>query len=309
MNLTPDQIDKYLRNELSSSELRSFESAMEKDPVLQEQVAFDRATVDGISEFRKAQLKARLDAIDVSSPWFSVGQIGNNVLINTAGALVTATVIGVSAYLWINDSSEDEVKNDSQAQVLIGETDFPREAEEATINYSEIEGILNDLGQKASIQPAKPAPTVEESISIIEPVSEELSEQAEDFYPDVNVPMIGDVTDDPALKTAEADLPEMEAMDQVSVGDAMIDVKVEQNKKPSEPLKYKYFDGKLYLYGDFKSSPYEILEINRPAVRTIYLYFNNQFYNITSSDDVKELEPISNEKLLNELEIVRNNKQ
>ena len=73
-------------------------------------------------------------------------------------------------------------------------------------------------------------------------------------------------------------------------------------------LKYKYFDGKLFLYGDFNEQPYEILEINGVKERKLYLFFESKYFNIDVTDKVKELDQIVNPKLVNELDIIRNNK-
>ena len=93
--------------------------------------------------------------------------------------------------------------------------------------------------------------------------------------------------------------------DERTSGSALDDEIIETK---ASKIKYRYYDGKLYLYGKFQQEPYEILEINSASGRRIYLYHLTNFYEISSSDKPVELKAIDNSKLIQELEILRKTK-
>lgn len=302
MNPTPDIIDKYLRNELTASEASSLESAMAKDSVLKEQVAFDQSIVSGLSDFRKAELKTRLNAIDVSGSGM-MGQVGNNVLMKTVGALVTASVIGVGAYVYLGDI-EKSFENESKAYVL-GEPNHPVQDHNYVLNLSEIEDILSSFDTNSVVTPISKEKT---SDLVPAAVETEIIEEFKDFNPTVEIPVLGDVSDGKSLVIEDVKLRAIQGGAQIrEIDEKLIDVNIDDSHT-SETLSYKYFDGKLFLYGEFKSSPYEILEINRSSEKRLYLFYKDEFYTISSGDEVKSLDPITNTNLLNELRILRNNK-
>ncbi|MEQ9303780.1 MAG: hypothetical protein RJQ14_07680, partial [Marinoscillum sp.] len=93
------QIDAFLRGELNPSQLREFENLMAKDQTFTEQVRFEEKIQHGLAEVRKAELKARLDAIDVSTGWVGgVGQLANSTTVKVIGGLITASVVGVLVF-------------------------------------------------------------------------------------------------------------------------------------------------------------------------------------------------------------------
>ncbi|MEQ9230349.1 MAG: hypothetical protein RIF46_06670, partial [Cyclobacteriaceae bacterium] len=75
MNLNQQQqIESYLAGEMSAKEISAFESQVEVNPELRQELHFQSEVISGIGEFRKAQLIARLDGLNVSTAWWSVVQ-------------------------------------------------------------------------------------------------------------------------------------------------------------------------------------------------------------------------------------------
>lgn len=307
MNLTQHElIDKYLRNELSSGELKAFEERLASEPGFKEQVDFDQTVKEGISQYRKAQLKARMDAIEVAPGWMGIGQLGQNAVIKGVGVIAAASVIGFSAYMMM-DNPSDEVPNDHPVfiedfnaaqtveELVLEIPDLQKLAEEKKLVQSE-KADLKDIGTKLT-----------ESQKAVAVADELTDEKEEDFVPVVNVPGFNDPDAEQSLTTTDADLPEMSNADELNTSSGS-PMDVQTFNRSSEELKYKYFEGKLFLYGDFNNAPYEILEINRPKEKKIYLLHKDQYFEITPVDKVQVLEPLSNQKLIKELEIVRNNK-
>ena len=105
-------IDGYLRGELGEQEMQAFNKELSSDPVFSEEVNFQRQIANGLGEFRKAELKARLNAVDLTTPWWEVGHFINPTLIKTTGAIVTAAIIGTGIYYY--NSLANEVVSDVQ---------------------------------------------------------------------------------------------------------------------------------------------------------------------------------------------------
>jgi len=308
MNPTPHQIDSYLRNELSSSELSAFEAEMSNNPELMDQVRFEQTVVEGISQYRKAELKARLDAIEIGSGWIGIGQLGSSALVKSVGGVLVASLVGVSAYFVFTaeenvtspETVYESVEITSPKQSESYQFEFPELSDQKVSSVvSESSPNVAEKRNATSVEKVEPLPTTQKSVASVDEETE--------FVPVVDLPDLGELSEEKGLKIEDANLPEMNEMDVVSSkGESPISVETIQRN--SESIKYKYFEGKLFLYGDFKSTPYEIIEINRPSERKLYLFYDQEYYSIIVSDKVQELSPITNHQLLQELEIVRNNK-
>lgn len=307
MNLRKsDVIDDYLRGELSGNELASFESEMQADPSFKEVVQYEQFIKDGLSQVRKAEMKSRLNAIEITPDWFDVGAIGRNVLLKTIGGTLAIVLIGTIAYYSVDTFTEksDNTENVVYVKVIDAPVSFEIPAIEVPESTVEI------LQAKEMALTAKEKPVTIEKIEISTVVTREepegTEENAKEFVPQVNVPNLNNIESEDAIEISETVIPELSTTDEIKGESAPLDVKTVNRK--SEKIKYKYFDGKLYLYGDFGSEPYEILEINRTDERKIYVYFDSDYYEVKVTDKVEELPKIINQKLKEELEILRNNK-
>lgn len=305
MNLTPDHIDQYLRNELSSAEMEAFQSQMNIDPVLREQVLYEQAIQKGFSDLRKAELKGRLDAIQITTPWYGNWVVADGTMMKVVGSAVVATLIGVGSFFVFDG---DVSKTDSQVKTVSGTIDHPEVAKKESFDFNEISGILSEslsVEQKSPlIITSKPIERVIEKTNTVV-ISEEKSDT---FKPNVKVPQLIEPVLDQGLDVEEVSFAEEITRVEISNSPSS-SIDIQTIDKKSETLKYKFFDGKLFLYGNFNNAPYEILEINTAKEKDVYLIFENQYYKLQSGDGVKPLEPIRNESLLKDLMIIRNNKQ
>lgn len=300
---TEELIDLYLKGELSPDQLRSFETEISQSSELMGEVQFQKNMVSGISNYRKSQLKSRLDAIDVGSGWYAGGTIGQNVW-NIAGGVMVAALLVTGVYFYSDDvfvsnESSQVLELDSQniydyskSEAL--EVPIPKSSD---LSNQSVEEVINDTNNTTTT-----AITTKKAVRNTRSKNKKVKE----FTPKVDLPVLEEVSDE-SFVSEEVSIPEVSGNDVVGIKSSNhIDVKT-INKK-SESIKYKYFDGKLFLYGDFKEEPYEILEINSKTAREIYLYHGQSFYQIDITDGVKELKPIVSPKLIHELTIIRNNK-
>ncbi|MFY0601223.1 MAG: hypothetical protein JXR03_16220 [Cyclobacteriaceae bacterium] len=305
--------DQYLRGELSGADLQAFEASIASDAAVNQHVQFQKQLVDGIADYRRIQLKARLDAIEVGA-----GSVGNGMLaggaLKIAGTALVASIIGLSVYtIWSNNDEESlnqlEISA-SDSQDLFEEKEIlaipiPLDLEEPVVSHEREEQSAVDAGLDENVTKEEytQVPDVRGE-TIFEPTSSSLKSE---FIPEVKVPSLSDVSNEKEFISQEVSIPEVSGNDIVDSEDKKpIDVKTYNRK--SEEIRYKYFNGKLFLYGDFKKEPYEILEINSRSSRLIYLYYSEKYYQVEVSDEIKQLNAISDSKLIGELKIIRDNK-
>lgn len=307
------QTEQFLRGELSGGELHAFENQMASNPDIHQYVDLQKQIHQGISHYRHTQLKARLDAIQVSPGWFGSGILGEGIL-KIAGATIAATIIGGAVFFaWPDNQESDasinllDVTVESSIQIADFEIlDMPI-PQVAGVNELPSQGNADLLAEHSDNKPKESSVQISKATDTNPKTENVVSDTKVNFVPKVNVPSLTDVSDDKEFISQEISIPEVSDNDIVDEADKKpIDIKT--FNRASDEIRYKYFDGKLFLYGDFKKEPYEILEINSKSARQIYLYYTDKYYHVEVTDEVKTLRPILGDKLINELKIIRNNK-
>ena len=295
-----EKIEAYHAGDMSEIEQASFEKELASNPDLASESQFQGEIINGIKEYRKEQLKSRLDAIDVSPGWMEFVQ--QSALVKSFGGLAVATLVG-SGVFYLAESKEETAPKMDVAEI-------------ATIDAPEIPTIAYNWDLPTDLYPTIAVPKVEqveravneelERETVIQEVfeKEEKEEIESTFSPQFNAPDAGDVSDNNQVSTAELDeVPE-------SVGTAVENspIAVETKNTKSSKIKYKYYDGKLFLNGDFKNQPYEIIEINSASGRRIYLLHAKKYYEIKINDRLTELPEVRDIKLIQELRLIKQNK-
>lgn len=305
-----NMIDAYLRNELTGSELSSFESQMESDPAFREAVRFEQHVQEGIGQYRKAELKARLNALDMSPGSIGVGQLGNGALLKTVGGFVAAGIIGAVGYfLYVSEEDVPTAPVDFTESVTLSPeqkdipplilpeplTEEPVEPLKAVVAEAE---VINHSNKNNTTTEVDDAPVHVNEMKAAE------QQMEEEFIPQVDVPNLDEIASEEAFASTDVKIPVASSRDEINAST----LDVETINRRSDVIKYKYFDGKLYLYGDFKRQPYEILEIHGSTDRKLFVYYDSRYYRVTTTDKVEELVQITDRKLIHELEILRSNK-
>jgi hypothetical protein len=277
-----NQIEAYLSGEMNPEQLAKFESELQVNPELQQELSFQTEVIQGIGEYRKAELVARMEAINVSPVWWSF--VEQFSALQYIGGAVVATIIGGAAWFAFQDTEELTVEPTDIKTIVI---DTP------SSNHYVWDLPIDEIESKTEL-------ITEEGREV--EVLEEEKGNADNFSPVVAVPLVNDVEVEKEFVPEEAGEPEEISTKSTSKA-TPIDVEILESK--GTKIKYRYYAGKLYLYGEFQSQPYEIIEINSASGRRIYLFHMNEYYGITPSDKPVSLEPISDSKLIQELSILR----
>jgi len=134
------------------------------------------------------------------------------------------------------------------------------------------------------------------------PPAEEVVSTRERVQPNV----IEEFEDDVVSGEAQMDLPAYEPPGETS---GMAPLEIENRTDGKHKFHYQYYNGKLFLYGNFKNIPYEILEVNQADGQQLYLYYSGDFFSIESGTvKVSPLKMIEDDLLINDLNIILNQK-
>jgi hypothetical protein len=292
-----------LKHKLSEGERVAFERQLQQDPLLQNEVNLQRDIAASLAEVRKAELKARLDAIPVDSPvaWYGLSSV------KWMAAAITAVTLSVASYLYF--SAEDEAIH--QPVVSLDENATILERKAKVNKPAPVEEFINEAQTPQT-------PVAEHKDNTSDAVREVLSEKKTNTQENVFN------TENKAVKLPEIVRPDIKAdfdddfqtkeYDDVQVpekglaqveGVSAPNIEIENDEDAEYAFHYRYVDNKLYLYGDFKGIPYEILALNTAEKTRLFLKYDSNFYMINSlQTEVVPLEPIENQALINELKIV-----
>lgn len=270
---------------MNDAERSAFESRLANEPDLKQEYGFHKEIINSIQTERKMELKSMLNEIPVPSA-SNTGNAGK-----IAASVVTAAVIvgaifyftkdnepAISENIIVEDAASDTAdnsifENDTQA---VEATDEPAPVE--IKKQPEISGAAKD----PVVKPSKPTITSPNLVDDFE---------TEGTGTDVKAPEIYTETAD--ISTEE-------------LFDSNIEVITDKTKKKYQ-FHYQFKGEKLYLYGDFSTGLYEILEFNSQQETTIILYFKEGYYLLDiNQNDITPLKAIEDSSMVEKLNRLRN---
>ena len=287
-----NQIEAYLSGQMTPEEVSKFESLLEVNPELQQQLAFQTEIIQGIGNYRKTELKARLEAINPTPAW-TIAQLSPVGQFIGGGIIVGA--IGIGAYTFVSSPSNGivagEIMEVNAPEPIVVELEIP-EITPLTIASlpEENDGLIVEDSEQS------------QSSNKTEIVAKEKKEEV--FDPAVAVPDLNDVEAETDFQPNDLPVPDEDVRAERT--ENPVDVELIASK--TAKVKYQYYAGKLYLYGKFQDEPYQILEINSASGRKVYLYHKKMFYHIEPVDKPTALKKLEDTSLVKELSILRKSK-
>lgn len=292
-----DLVGRYLDREMTKDEMAEFERKSEVDPAVREELDFQKEIIHSIKESRRLELKSRLSDIQPPSTPFL-----HSVGLKIAAIASISAIVGTGAYFYFtqDDGQFTPIELSERPESTITKERIPTMPEitvpeEETFTpekgtVSEIEAPGKDIASKdeeqkeQKISAPTPAPTV------VRPDIAEISEESE--------PETGEMVEEDRLNEV-GEIPEG-ITDQLTV---------ETEKSRRFDFHYKFYNGKLFLLGDFTDAPYEIIELNSSSGKKYFLYYHGSYYRLSPSK-VKPtpLEKLADEGVIEELQIIQQNK-
>jgi hypothetical protein len=301
----PENIEAYITNKMPAADKISFQNELAKDPLLNNEIDLQKDIIAALKQQRKAELKTRLNKIQIDTTTNYAG-------LKVAASILLAGLISFGTYNYISSqknnrntiSSNNTVAGSSEKTITTnsGESNNNvitenKTSKAASTNSNDIKGTViakNELNDNASSTIATKAIT--------------RNKTAESGDPVANAPEIKDRYDESDGIKTDNDI-KMPKGDFSNTNDesSLDNLKIETIKDKNHNLFYQYYNNKLFLYGDFDSKPYEILELNTIKDKQLYLYFENNYYGLHSNQtEITPLSVIKDKGTLSNLELIRN---
>jgi hypothetical protein len=305
MNITEETIDSFLRGDLSEAEQTAFNKAVAADPKLQQEVSIQKDIIDSVKQYRHQQLKDRLNAIDVkpvgfafySSPYFKLAaSIGAVALIIGAFSLFTnnetkenATVVessttGTESIVQSNETISSIASANTNSETANSKVEPATSSPVTTGNKNTVAATSNTANTKATNNTPSKAQKAPENTSYKDASEETID--ADDMG-------INDNFDMPSMNHGG---------NASSISSPQIKVSIVKENN----LGYRFFNNQLFLHGNFSNSTYELFELNNKPSKQLFLYFENNYYElIQGKTKVTALNPITDKAVLLQLTHLR----
>lgn len=284
-------VSKYLEGGMSGSEQFIFEDQLTSDPLLKAEFEHQNEIVNGLKEFRKTQLKTKLNNITVGPG--IIGVLSQSASMKTLSYVVTSILVGAGSYYYFNSSSKSEVVSlsavESRLDFLLPESKFSSEAVDLSYRYKKkltsAEWVSEEEVEKSN---QKPEPGEVNSIAF--------------SVPEVNDELSNDLVPEPEQILEKAVARSKSFVDAGEFSKVDIENVVNNRYK----FHYRLDNNRLYLYGKFEASPYEIIEINSFQSKKLFFYYNGSYFKLNQNvNDISPLLKIENPDIISELNILK----
>lgn len=269
-------LDGYLSNRLNEQERIAFEKKMEGDPSLKSDVELQKQIVQGIRKARAAQLKGMLNNVPVTggSTW-GAGKIAAGIV--AAGVAVTA--------LYFFTSDEPQVVTEETTTQLISAS--PDEVKTAV----DTSGVIESLDEK------EPVIAAEEKV-ILKTTKVPGKTASPVRKPDIKPA-------DPTEEFSQENTQEEGTPGRSEISASKMEVITELADKKHN-FHYQFSQGKLFLYGPFDKSLYEIIEIHGDG-HAVFLKYRENYYLLDEKEsNITPLVLIKDSQLLKKLKEYQN---
>lgn len=276
-------MDDYLSNRLNAEDKAAFESQVQADPQLAQELNIQKDLVEGIKQARAVELKSMLNNVPVSPI------NGGSSLLTKVGtwAVVAGLIVtGIYFYSTKEENTGEGSKNpvaEKQPEVK-PETATVPDAEPETTSDKKEEPVqpAEQTEKKKKTTSATPAesaaPAPAKPLEVYDPTKEEADEATKRY--------------------------ENEQLENLKKAFVTSSIEVETDTMSKKyNFHYVFKDSKLVLYGAFEKNLYEILEFIGDEKRTVVLYYKANYYllDIAKTQPTK-LTPIRDRRLLKKLQ-------
>ena len=276
-----EKVEAYFNNELNSSDKSEFLNEMESDTELKSEYNFQNEIINGIKDARKAELKAMLNKVPITS----VSTATTGLYKIFAGSVATI-LLGTAS--WYYFTATEQVEVNTQTEVIIG--------------FTENNVAGNTILQSEEVQKTTSTPILEEGAK---ESTEQVTERKE-VTSAINTPVLPNSENDfesQSLPEENLDIPSDLSSASINLN-SKVDVKIVMKKKYD--FHYQFSHSKLVLYGEFEEGLFEVLELNKEDNVEVYLYYKSNFYYIlNNTNSISPLKSVSDKNLKLKLEGLR----
>ena len=273
-------IDRYLKGQLSEEERRALEEKMQQDPLLAQEVAWQKDIYHALGDVRRAALKSRLDNVVIHpTPYF----LGPRWL---TAAAVGALLLAGATYYYLAPEGPELAAAPQKVEV--------------PLTYPEAYTLQKIPQRSTPKHVALPTPS-SQTFSSTSKVSNALSAETQRLQPTVIPPQVVSRFDEdpPAVDHNDFRAPEKSSLQANTYQEG--NVAVEALSDSQYTFHYQFFDNKLYLHGNFDRTPYKVIALNTENDKKLFLEFDGAYYRIGEHESVVPLVKIEDPALIQTL--------
>jgi hypothetical protein len=271
-------IDDYLTNRLGEAEKAGFEKQLESDPALKADVDLQKQILEGIKKHRATELKSMLNNVPISS-----GTVIHFTVARLAAGLIAAGVVGAAIYFYIKPGDVPNMTGVSADLAKKGEQIQGKDSQ-VTKEEEAKQDVTTVVPQAKEAETKNPSTNLKSNKEATSPKLD-VTDPSEEISESKNEPAVSDIS-------------------KGSVSVSHIEVSTDTANK-NYNFHYQFASGKLYLYGPFDKSLYEILEINGDN-KAVFLFYKENYYLLDGKQlTVTRLDPIVDPGLIKKLKEYR----
>ena len=294
---------------MTNHEAIEFENQLQKDPLLENEFQLQKDIVNSVRNFRQAELKASLNAVDV-------GVGGTFTVLKVAAGIAAIALLGFVAYYYTGnpDNAQPELVEEETIPVMveegkpvetIAETETNVEVTQTSEQIDNVTDTEEKTELKDELKAGDPA-TQETKVSATREIVESSQETSKPEQPAIKLPEVVEEFDREEGQISEnIKVPENKLSQVTETYLPKTEVVEMDHRKYS--FHYQFYNNKLYLYGEFDNK-YEILELNTPSGISIYMFYKDNFYELEQNQEkITPLNAIENSTLMRDLKTIREN--
>ena len=291
-HIQEEQFERYFAGDMSEEELRQLEAQVEGDPLAKSEFQWQKALVDGIKDYRYAELKARLASIPVSmfptQFW--------------AAASSAVVVGGITATLLFTDFLNEPDSDPEKQEVVVSDKSQNSDKKVVAPQKEEPKEEIVRMPKEVEADPAAEKARTKNTLTDVPAETNAQAEQKQEEIVEKPVENQEVAPKQPVFPAEDEAMHSSDDYDPSMVEPARAarasNIDVDMVADPNYDFHYKYYNHKLFLYGNLKEEPYRLLELENNGNYTLYLAYQNSYYLLKENTlEPTELKPIKDRAL------------
>ncbi|MEP2026044.1 MAG: hypothetical protein ABJH98_00820 [Reichenbachiella sp.] len=288
INKYSSQLEAYFSGTMSETDRILFEGRVESNPELKSEFSKQNDIVEGLKAHRRAELKTRLNNITVEPTLIGTLMQGSMMKSLTYG--LTAVMVATGSYFFYNKEAAIQYHIESL-----------KAKSEYSLHSNLQLNSLNQLsyrfeGNMQMLDYVDAAPVLKKRTIIEETPKQSIAFEVPEVAP----------THEEAFDGMTVDFGAMDRIEQVSGISEVDKVNIQTINSRRYNFHYRLEDNRLFLYGKFNESPYEIIEISTPGSKKLFFYYHGDFYQLRKkASSITPLSKIENRELIHELDALK----
>lgn len=291
INKYSSQLEAYFSGSMSETDRILFEGRVESDPMLKAEFDRQNDIVEGLRAHRAAELKTRLNNISVEPTL--VGTIMQSSVMKTVTYGIASLVVATGGYLYYNNT-------ESAIQFHLEELESKSVySTESQLTLPEIKSLDYRFEGNTNVRDyVEPAPVLKNKNTARVATNKSTGIAFE--VPQVNP------SHEESFHGMAVDLKAMDRIENVSGITEVDKVNIQTITSRKYNFHYRMEDNRLFLYGKFSESPYEIIEISTPGNKKLFFHYQGDFYQLRkNAAEITPLSKIENRELIQELNALK----